>query len=301
MTQNLVSAEPRQFSDGRAVGPLGFGCWRLTGSSDADNERLVAAAVDLGMTLIDNADVYGLDWGGTGFGTCEEALGRVLAINPSLRGRITLATKGGIIPGTPYDSSAAHIVAACEASLRRMGVERVELWQIHRPDHFTHPEEVAGAFSSLHRRGLVASFGVSNFTPAQTRALAAHVEQPLVSTQPEFSCVALGAMRDGTLDLCTETSLVPLAWSPLAGGRLATGEGVRPELVSVLDDLAAREGVSRAAVAVAFVLAHPSRPVALLGTQQPGRLADLAAAANVTLDRADVYRIVQASDGVPLP
>ena len=301
MTSNLVSAEQRRFSDGRTVGPLGFGCWRLTGSSDADNERLVSTAVDLGMTLVDNADVYGLDWGGTGFGACEEALGRALAINPSLRDRITLATKGGIIPGTPYDSSAAHIVAACEASLRRMGVERVELWQIHRPDHFTHPAEIAEAFSSLHRRGLVATFGVSNFTPAQTRALAAHVEQPLVSTQPEFSCVALGAMRDGTLDLCAETSLVPLAWSPLAGGRLATGNGVRPELVSVLDQLAERERVSRAAVAVAFVLAHPSRPVALLGTQQPARLADLAAATNVTLDRADIYRIVQASDGVPLP
>ena len=101
MTQNLVSADLRRFSDGRTAGPLGFGCWRLTGSSDADNERLVSTAVDLGMTLVDNADVYGLDWGGTGFGACEEALGRVLAINPLLRERITLATKGGIIPGTP--------------------------------------------------------------------------------------------------------------------------------------------------------------------------------------------------------
>ncbi|MFM8530286.1 MAG: aldo/keto reductase, partial [Ilumatobacteraceae bacterium] len=273
----------------------------FTAADPGRGAELVEAALDRGITLVDTADVYGLDWGGSGFGACEEALGRVLAINASLRDRITLATKGGIIPGTPYNSSAAYIVAACEASLRRMGVERVELWQIHRPDHFTHPAEIAEAFSSLHARGLVGAFGVSNFTPAQTRALSAHVDQPLVSTQPEFSCVALGAMRDGTLDLCTETGMVPLAWSPLAGGRIATGEGVRPDLTAVLNDLASREGVSRAAVAVAFVLAHPSRPVALLGTQQVSRLTDLSVAATVALDRADVYRIVQASDGVPLP
>jgi predicted oxidoreductase len=108
-------------------------------------------------------------------------------------------------------------------------------------------------------------------------------------------------MRDGTLDLCMEEGLVPLAWSPLAGGRLATGEGMRPELVAVLDDLAAREGVSRAAVAVAFVLAHPSQSIAIVGTQTPARLHELAAATTVTLTREDAYRVVQASEGVPLP
>jgi len=108
-------------------------------------------------------------------------------------------------------------------------------------------------------------------------------------------------MRDGTLDHCMKKSLVPLAWSPLAGGRVATGEGLRPALLEVLDGLAAREGVTRSAVAVAFVLAHPSRPVAILGTQSPARLAELARAVTVRLTRADLYRIVEASDGVPLP
>ena len=135
------------------IGPLAFGCWRFTGSSDAENARLVSAALDAGMNLVDTADVYGLDWGGTGFGTCEEALGRVLAGNPSLRARMVLATKGGIIPGVPYDSSAAYIVSACEASMRRMGVDHVELYQIHRHDFFTHPHEVAGAFAALHEIG----------------------------------------------------------------------------------------------------------------------------------------------------
>lgn len=301
MEENLVSDGTRRLGDEVEVGPIGFGCWRLTGPSDADNARLIATALDLGMNLVDNADVYGLDWGGSGFGACEEALGRVLAADPSLRDRMVLATKGGIIPGVPYDSSGAYLISACEASLRRMGVDHVDLYQIHRPDVFTHPEEIAVAFASLRDRGLVSMFGVSNYTPSQTIALSTYVEEPLVSTQPEFSCAALAPMRDGTFDLCMEEGITPLAWSPLAGGRLATGEGVRPELVSVLDELAVREGTSRAAIAIAFVLSHPADAVALVGTQRTERLGDLATAVRVTLTRTDVYRIVVASDGVPLP
>ena len=301
MEENLVSDATRRLGDEVEIGPIGFGCWRLTGSSDAENERLIETALDLGMNLIDTADVYGLDWGGTGFGTCEEALGRVLAANGSLRDRMVLATKGGIIPGVPYDSSGAYLISACEASLRRLGVDHVDLYQIHRPDTFTHPEEIAVAFASLRDRGLVSMFGVSNYSPSQTMALSAYVEEPLVSTQPEFSCAALAPMRDGTFDLCMEVGLTPLAWSPLAGGRLATGDGIRPDLIDVLDELAAREGVTRAAIAIAFVLAHPADAVALVGTQTPGRLTEVAAAVRVHLSRVDVYRIIVASDGVPLP
>ena len=301
MEENLVSDAARRLGDEVEVGPIGFGCWRFTGSSDHDNERLISTALDLGMNLIDTADVYGLDWGGSGFGSCEEALGRVLGMNASLRERMVLATKGGIIPGVPYDSSGAHLIAACEASLRRLGVDYVDLYQIHRPDFFAHPEEIAVAFASLRDRGLVSMFGVSNYTPAQTMALSAYVEEPLVSAQPEFSCATLAPLRDGTLDMCIEAGITPLAWSPLAGGRLATGDGLRPELVAVLDELAARESVSRAAIALAFVLAHPADAVALVGTQRADRLADLAAAASVNLSRIDAYRIIVASDGVPLP
>ena len=286
---------------GREVGAIAFGCWRLT---DADAGRcadLVETAVDLGLNLVDNADVYGLDWGGRGFGTCEETLGDVLRRRPGLRERIVLATKGGIVPGVPYVSSAAYLTEACEASLRRLGVDVIDLYQIHRPDPFTHPAEVADALMRLVDRGVVKVVGVSNHTVAQTRALQAHLGVRLATTQPELSALALDSLRDGTLDLCTETGMVPLAWSPLAGGRVATGDGVRPELIAVLDSIASAHGESRAAVAVAFVLAHPSAPVAIVGSQNPQRLADLARATTLTLTRADVYRIIEASDGRPLP
>ena len=116
-----------------------------------------------------------------------------------------------------------------------------------------------------------------------------------------YSAINLHPLRDGTFDACLRDGLTPLVWSPLAGGRLATGEGVRPELVALLDDLAARESVDRATIALAFALAHPSRPVAIIGTQRPERIAEAGRARDVTLDRADVYAIIQASEGVPLP
>lgn len=299
VSESLPRRDRRILDD--VIGPLAFGCWRLTDPDIGRCAELVETAVDLGMTLVDNADVYGLDWGGRGFGTCEETLGEVFRSRPGLRDRVVLATKTGIVPGVPYVSSAQYLREACEASMQRLGVDVIDLFQIHRPDHFTHPAEVADALGGLVDRGLVRAIGVSNHTAAQTRALQAHLDVPLTTTQPEFSALELEAMRNGVLDLCTETGVTPLAWSPLAGGRLATGEGVPEDLVASLDDIAAQHDVSRAAVALAFVLAHPSAPVAIVGTQNPSRLVDLATAVGVRLTRTEVYRIVAASDGRPLP
>lgn len=283
------------------VGPIGFGCWRLiTGSTDTA-ARLVHTALDHGCNMVDTADVYGLDWGGSGFGSCEARLGEVLAAQPSLRDRMVLATKGGIIPGVPYDSSSRAITAACEGSLRRLHADHVDLYLVHRPDMFTHPAEVAAALMALRDRGLVRELGVSNHTPAQVSALQAHLPVPLVAVQPEYSAAALGALRDGTLDQAMQLRLGVLAWSPLAGGRLATGEGVAPPLLAVLDELAEHHGTDRASVALAFVLAHPSQPVAIIGTQQPHRIEQAVAATLVSLSRTELYAVVEASEGVPLP
>lgn len=283
------------------VGPIAFGCWRFTNTSVADARSVLESALDLGMNLVDTADVYGLDWGGTGFGQNEEVLGAVLADAPQLRERMVLATKGGIAPPVPYDSSPEYLTKACEASLRRLGVERVDLYLVHRPDLFTHPAEVAQTLTSLRDSGKIGEVGVSNHTPAQTDALQRHLPFPLVTDQPQYSVLHLDPLRDGTFDRCLREGVVPLAWSPLAGGRVATGDGVRAELVSVLDRLAEREGVSRSAIAVAFVLAHPSAPVAIVGSQRPDRLHEATTALGVHLDRNDVYDIIEASEGRSLP
>ncbi|NDE20520.1 MAG: hypothetical protein EBZ98_02545 [Actinobacteria bacterium] len=186
-------------------------------------------------------------------------------------------------------------------SLRRLGVERIDLYQVHRPDLFAHPRETAETLMALRREGKIDRVGVSNFTPAQHEALAAHLDVPIETSQPEYSAAALGPLRDGTFDLCMREGVVPLAWSPLAGGRLVTGENVRPELIAVIDEVAKARGTTREQVAYAFVLSHPARPVVLLGTQKPERIIAATSSPVQSLDRAELYRIVAASEGRPLP
>jgi predicted oxidoreductase len=214
---------------------------------------------------------------------------------------MVLATKGGIRPPIPYDSSPDALRGACEDSLRRLGVDVIDVYQIHRPDMLTHPADVAATLVGLRDEGKIREVGVSNHTPAQLAALQAHLPFPLASTQPEFSAATVAPIRDGTFDQAMELGIVPMAWSPLAGGRLATGDDVRPELVATLDELAAREGVERSIIALAFVLAHPSSPICIVGTQTPERILGSLAALQVNLDRTDVYDIIEASEGVPLP
>ena len=283
------------------VGRIGFGTWRFVGDAVATGQQLLETALEQGCNLIDCADVYGFDWGGTGFGTVEDALGSVLAAAPGLRDRMVLATKGGIMPGIPYDQSDAYLRSAVEASLRRLQVDVIDVYQIHRPDLFTHPAEMAATLAALRDEGKLREVGVSNFTPDQTRALQAHLPFPLVSTQPQFSAAHLDPLFDGTFDQCNELGIVPMAWSPLAGGALASGEGVRPELLAVLDRLAEREGVDRATLAIAFTLTPPSRPISVIGTMNPDRVVASAGAARVELDRSDCYDIVEASRGEPMP
>ena len=114
--------------------PIAFGCWRLVGSDARAARARIEAALEVGVDLFDLADVYGLDHGGSAFGESEALFGRVLGEASELRERLLVATKGGILPPLPYDSSAGHLAAACEASLKRLGIERIDLYQIHRPD-----------------------------------------------------------------------------------------------------------------------------------------------------------------------
>lgn len=281
------------------VGPIAYGCWRFAGTTTADAHAKVEAALDRGMTLIDTADIYGVD-SPAGFGGAESLLGDVLAAVPALRDRMVLATKGGIVPGVPYDSSPTHLRDACEASLRRLRVDTIDLYQLHRPDLLAHPADVAETLIDLREAGKVREVGVSNHTPAQVAALRAHLgDVPLVTTQPEMSLLHLDPIDDGTLDDAMATATTPLAWSPLAGGRLANGEA--PDaLRTTLDDLAGREGVSATTIALAWVIAHPSRPIPIVGTQQVDRIDEASRADGVTLSRSDWYALVAAA-GRDLP
>jgi predicted oxidoreductase len=310
MTPLPISDAPRRLGKSDlAVAPIAYGMWRFAGTDAASARRKLEAAIEAGITLFDTADIYGLD-GGHGVGAAETLFGEVLAEAPSLREGMVLATKCGIVPGVPYDSSPQHIRRACEDSLRRMRIEVIDLYQVHRPDWLAHPDAVAGALAALRQEGKIREVGVSNHTPAQFDALQAHLPFPIATHQPELSAWCLDPLRDGVLDQCMRARVTPLAWSPLAGGRLLLGiERARREpggrrLAALLAKLAAvakEQGVTRSAVALAFLLVHPAGVVPIIGTQRPERILECLKAFHVELDRSDWYGIVTASEGAPLP
>lgn len=289
---------------GLHVSSLAWGMWRFKGGDVAAARRLVEAALEAGITLFDTADIYGPD-NGEPFGAAEALLGKVFAEAPELRHRITLATKGGIVIGTPYDSSAAYLEQAIDASLKRLGVERLHLWQIHRPDILTHPQEIAQLIDKMRVTGKVVAFGVSNFTVAQTRALQRFLPahgMPLSSIQPELSPLAIEPVEDGTLDHALEHDLSVLAWSPLGQGRIANPRSQRErDVAAALDDVAEAHGVSRTAAAYAWIMAHPAHPIPIVGSQQVARIAEAADAYRVRWTRAGWYKVLVASRQEPLP
>jgi predicted oxidoreductase len=289
------------YAGGPTVSSLAWGMWRFAGDDLAAAESRVQAALDAGVTLFDTADIYGPD-NGEAFGSAEALLGRVLARNPSLAPRMTIATKGGISMGVPYDSSANYLASAIDASLKRLGVDQVALWQIHRPDMLTHPAEVARALADAHAAGKIGAIGVSNFTASQVCALAAHAKLPIVSVQPEFSPLAVAPLFDGVLDQAMAMGLTVLAWSPLGGGRLGDPQDDRTRAVAeALDAKAAETGVSRAAAAYSWIMAHPSRPIPIVGTQTVARIAEIPDTYRPTWTRAEWYAVLTASMGEPLP
>jgi predicted oxidoreductase len=289
---------------GIVVSSMAWGMWRFAGRSVAEARTLVEAALDSGITLLDTADIYGFDGTG-GFGDAEALLGQVFADAPHLRDRMVLATKGGIMPPLPYDSSPAYLEAALDASLKRMGVHRVDLYQIHRPDILTHPHEIVKFAEKAYARGKIGAFGVSNYTPAQTRTIQALMPAhgiPLSTTQPEISPLHLDAIVDRTLDIALQHDLCPLAWSPLGGGRIANPTGPRETAVAAaLDKVATAHGVSRTAATYSWIMAHPARPIPIVGSQHADRIREAADAYKVTWTREDWYAVLVASRGEKLP
>ena len=299
---------------------LAYGCWRLAGASEsgeASPERqehgrqAVIAAYEAGYTLFDHADLYG-------HGQAETIFGQALREVPEMRVRILIATKCGIRkPGEPavaapyrYDSSAAHIVASCEQSLARLGVERIDLYQLHRPDFLGDPAEIARAFSELRAAGKVREFGVSNFLPAQLAALQRACPMRLLVNQVQISLARLDGFHDGTLDQCLAEKITPMAWSPLGGGSLVSHGAIdlrdpdhtrRAQLRDALEAVARAHEVSRTVIALAWLLKHPAGIVPIVGATTPDHIRDAVRADTFELSREEWYRLLEAARGQRLP
>ena len=286
---------------GLMVGPIAWGMWRFGNASVAEGRALVEAALAAGMNLLDTADIYGFD-GQNGFGDAESLLGQVLAESPALRDRMVLATKGGITPPVPYDQSRDYMMAALDNSLRRLGTDHIDLYQVHRPDILTHPEELARTLDEMVASGKVRAVGISNFTLSHTRALAHFMQAPLASIQPEFSPLHLDPMIDGTFDEAMTHDIALLAWSPLGGGRLGNPQDARAMAVAeALDSVAAKFGVSRAAATYSWIMAHPARVIPIIGSQRAERIAEANDAYKIRWTRQDWYDVLVAARGERLP
>ncbi len=298
---------------------LAYGCWRIADARNASEtkseiwaagKRAVAAAYETGYTLFDNADIYG-------GGDAERIFGEALCEIQGMRERILIVTKSGVRrpddpPGSPhhYNLSGEHIIRSCESSLKRMGVEVIDLFLLHRADWLIDPADVAEAFSKMQKSGKVRFFGVSNFRPSLVSALQAACPMPLVTNQIEISLGKLDAFEDGTLDQCLEKKITPMAWSPLGAGQFVDGarrllpsqQGYRTEgVLPLLDEMAKRYEVTRSSIALAWLLKHPAGIMPIVGSANPQRIRDAARAAEITLSREEWYRLLNAARNESLP
>ena len=279
---------------------IALGMWRLAGWNLTPQERLafVEQALELGITTIDHADIYG----------SEAPFGEALALSPALRDKLEIVTKCDIVPiagqsatrAPHYNTSREHIVARAEQSLRLLGIDTIDVLLIHRPDPLMDADEVAEAFAQLKQSGKVRHFGVSNFTPGQFELLASRT--PLVTNQVELSPMFLNPLHDGTLDQCQRLRVAPMIWSALAGGRLFSDDGAQAaRLRATLEGLAAEYGVSPTVIAYAWVLQHPSKPVVITGSRRIEAAREAMAAVSVKLSREQWFAVWTASNGFNVP
>lgn len=294
-------------------GPMAYGLWRFAGSDVYTAQHKIETALASGFTLMDNADIYGYNGSGSvetassGFGAAEKLQGDVLAAAPHLRDQMIIATKGGVYLPGPYRSDKEYLVNACDQSLTRLGVDVIDLYQIHRPDHLTSHSEVAAALNSLHQAGKIRACGVSNYTPDQCRALQSFLDMPLVSTQPELSALTQDSFFDGTGDYAQQARLTVLAWSPLAGGALTSFKAAKAHsdqavrVYQALDGIAKPQQAEAWQVALKFIMMHPTAPIPIIGTQTPARITQSQQAEHVEINRAQWYEIITAWRGIPLP
>lgn len=280
-----------------------MGYWRLMewGLSPRQLVSFIEAHLDLGVTTVDHADIYG------GY-QCEAAFGEALKLAPHLRERMEVVSKCGIATTARpehaighYITDKQHIISSAEHSLVNLATDRLDLLLIHRPDPLMDADEVAEAFLHLHQSGKVRHFGVSNFTPAQFTLLQSRLPFTLATNQVEISPVHQPLLLDGTLDQLQQLRIRPMAWSCLGGGRLFSDESFRPlrdELAQVAREINA-ETIEQ--VVYAWVMALPSKPLPIIGSGKMERVRAAIAAEALTLTRQQWFRIRKAALGYDVP
>ena len=290
-------------SDTLELSRIVYGMWRLSDDNDVSPAHVrakIEACLEQGITTMDQADIYG------GY-EAEAVLGHALR-GSDLRDRIEIVTKCDIVAPAGrysdarvkhYDTSAAHIRASVDQSLDLMRIENIDLLLIHRPDPLMDHHETGAALDEIVKSGKARHVGVSNFKPHDWTLLQSAMKTPLVTNQIELSLLAHEGFTNGDVAFLQERGIAPMAWSPLGGGSLFAESSAN--LRGKLDEIAKAQGVDAAAVAVAWLLAHPARIMPVMGTNNLDRIGALAQAESVEIDRQTWFELYTLALGHEVP
>lgn len=200
-----------------------------------------------------------------------------------------------------YDLSAESIIESAENSLKNLRTDYLDLLLVHRPSPLMNAEIIAETFEKLRKEGKVKEFGVSNFTPSQFDLLNSYI--PLKTNQVEISVLHTDTFYDGTLDQLQQHKIRPMAWSPLAGGKIFNPETAKEkELATFMQTLVAKYNVNSIdQIAMAWLLKHPANPQVIIGSQNISRLENTVSSQDIDLDIQDWFKILEISNGHEAP
>jgi len=297
-------------SSNLSVPTMAVGCMRINNTDRKNAELFLKTALDNGANFFDHADIYG-------GGECESIFSEAIGLTPSLREKIIIQTKCGIVPGKMFDFSKEHIINSVEGSLKRLKTDYINVLLLHRPDALCEPQEVAEAFSLLKKSGKVLHFGVSNQNPMQIELLKKYLDVPIVANQLQLSitnCTMISnslnvnmenysaTVRDSSvLDYCRLNDITIQPWSPFQHGFF---EGTFidskkfPELNKKLSEIAEKYNVTKTTVAFAWLLRHPARFQPITGTMNIERLKDCIKATEIKLTREEWYEIYMSAGNI---
>ncbi|KKB10356.1 aldo/keto reductase [Devosia chinhatensis] len=293
-----------------ALSSVVLGLMRIAKMSNGEIQALVGAAREVGITVFDHADIYGGERH-----LCEARFGEAMQLKAADREQMVIQSKVGIRRGW-FDFSKEHILQTVDESLAALRTDYLDVLLLHRPDTLVEPEEVAEAFDRLYASGKVRHFGVSNHTPGQIELLKSAVRQRLSFNQVQLSVTHANLFaqgiaanmagldqsisRDvGLLDYSRLNGVMLQAWSPFQkqffDGVFLGDQENYAELNTVLDELAAKYGVTPTGIAVAWITRHPANIQVVLGTTKPERVRESAAGSDVRLEREEWYRLFRAA------
>ena len=277
-----------------------YGMWRLADDENLSPEHVIAkieANLAQGITSMDQADIYG-DY------ASEALLGNALKLAPHLKDKLEIISKCDIALLSDkypdrrvkhYDTSRDYIFAQVESSLSLMGIEALDVLLLHRPDPLMDHIETGRALDDLVAQGKIKSVGVSNFKPWDISLLQSQMDTMILTNQIEISLLANDAFTNGDLAFAQEHGIAPMAWSPLAGGQLFSGDNAT--LTTAMRIMAEAHECSISQLAIAWLLRHPSGILPVMGTNNLDRIAETGQALSVSLSREDWFVLYEAARG----